>query len=100
MGRLNEWVARLKTWFRHEQYETDLQEEIRLHLDLREQRHRAGGLNPDEAHSAALRRFGNTTLLREESREVWGSPGCSSSVRIFATACEPCGAPPVSRPWR
>ena len=30
------------------------------------------GMAPDEAHYAALRRFGNVTLAKERGREMWG----------------------------
>jgi putative ABC transport system permease protein len=50
----------------------DLDEEIRLHQDLRRDQLRAAGLSDDQASAAARRRFGNTLHLREESLDVWG----------------------------
>jgi predicted permease len=49
----------------------DLAEEIRAHLEMEEQENLESGMPPDEAHYAALRRFGNVTLAQERSREMW-----------------------------
>jgi predicted permease len=57
---------------RRRQFDADLEEEIRLHLELREQEQVRAGLAPRDARYAALRRFGNETLLKEESYMVWG----------------------------
>ena len=53
-------------------FDADLQEEMRLHRELREQVEIARGLSPKEAHYAVKRRFGNDLALREESRDMWG----------------------------
>jgi putative ABC transport system permease protein len=50
----------------------DLAEEIRSHLEMEEQENLESGMPPEEAHYAALRRFGNVTLAQERSREMWG----------------------------
>lgn len=52
-------------------FDEDLAEEIRLHKQLREQRLRQEGLDEDAAAQAASRRFGNATLIREVSRDMW-----------------------------
>lgn len=46
--------------------------EIEDHIKLETQRHIAGGVPEDEARYAAIRRFGNVSLAKEDSREVWG----------------------------
>ncbi|MBZ5591141.1 MAG: ABC transporter permease [Acidobacteriia bacterium] len=53
---------------RRGRFERDLEDEIRLHVDMKTE---AGG-GTDDARYAARRQFGNTLLLRETSREVWG----------------------------
>ncbi len=63
---------RLLILLRRRQLEADLEEEMRLHLELREQEQMERGLAPDEARYAARRQFGNPTLLKEVSREMWG----------------------------
>ncbi|HEX5412700.1 MAG TPA: ABC transporter permease [Terriglobia bacterium] len=49
----------------------DLSEEIRAHLALEERENRERGMPPEEAHYAALRRFGNVTQAQERSRDMW-----------------------------
>ena len=39
---------------------------------MEEQENLESGMAPEEAHYAALRRFGNVTLTQEKSREMWG----------------------------
>ncbi|MGH9824817.1 MAG: permease prefix domain 1-containing protein, partial [Blastocatellia bacterium] len=70
------WLAQLgRRWLmliRSRQFDADLDEETRLHRDLREQRLLASGISAKEAGYAARRRFGNRTVLRERSRDMWG----------------------------
>lgn len=53
----------------------DLDDEMRLHLELRAAAYRERGLSPEEARREARRRFGNQLRLREEGRDMWGFPG-------------------------
>jgi putative ABC transport system permease protein len=69
---LREFARRLLMLVRRRQFDTDLEEEMRLHRELREQEQIERGLSPKEARYAAQRRFGNELTLREESREMWG----------------------------
>lgn len=72
MEWLSQFGRRLLMLFRRKQFDRDLDEEMRLHCDLRKQEQISAGLSPEEAHFTASRRFGNATVLREESREMWG----------------------------
>jgi hypothetical protein len=72
MDWLSELGRRLWMLMRRRQFGADLEEEMRLHLELREQDHIQAGLGPREARQTALRRFGNATLLWEKSHRVWG----------------------------
>ena len=65
-------VSKLGALFRRRKPADDLAEEIRAHLQMEEQENLESGMTPDEAHYAALRRFGNVTLMQEKSREMWG----------------------------
>ena len=71
-----EWLRqvgrRLLMLFRRRQFDTELEEEMNLHRQLREQEEIDRGLSAEEAHYAAQRRFGNDLLLRDESRDMWG----------------------------
>jgi len=65
-------LTKLGALFRWRKPADDLAEEIRAHLQMEEQENLESGMPPDEAHYAALRRFGNVTLTQEKSREMWG----------------------------
>jgi predicted permease len=69
---LSELWRRVAALVRRNQIGDDLEEEMRLHMELRAQQQRESGIAPDEAQYAARRQFGNTLLLKEASREVWG----------------------------
>jgi putative ABC transport system permease protein len=72
MRWVSELVRRLRMFCRGGRFDRDLQEEMRLHLELREQEHIERGLSPEDAHYAAQTNFGNRALLREISGDVWG----------------------------
>ncbi len=55
--------------------DADLERELRSDLELEEEEQREQGLSPDEARFAARRAFGNATLIREQTHEVWGLAG-------------------------
>lgn len=57
---------------RHRQFDRDMDDEIRLHLQLREREHATDGLSAQEAYMAARRNFGNALALREASHDSWG----------------------------
>ena len=63
---------RLGTLFRRSRFDRELEEEIESHLEMQAEEHREAGMEAEEARYAARRRFGNPTLLKEESREAWG----------------------------
>lgn len=50
----------------------DLEEEMRLHIELERDRLIDAGLDPAAAGRAARRRLGNPALIREDTRSVWG----------------------------
>jgi predicted permease len=72
MNWIREIGRRLWTLIHRNQFESELQEEMRLDRELREQEEIEHGLSPKEAHYAAQRRFGNDLVLRERSRDMWG----------------------------
>jgi ABC-type antimicrobial peptide transport system permease subunit len=63
------WLSRLKNTLRPNRLDEDLEEEIREHLELRTEQYRGRGLEPQAAAEQANALFGNTTLIREQSRE-------------------------------
>lgn len=71
MEWIGEVIRRLRMLRRRDQLNNDLEEEIRLHLELREQRFVDGGIGADEARRAARIRFGNATRIKEMSHMAW-----------------------------
>ncbi|HLZ39922.1 MAG TPA: ABC transporter permease [Candidatus Sulfotelmatobacter sp.] len=72
MNWLREVARRLRMLVHRRQFDADLEEEMQLHLELRQQEHLESGMNADSARAAARRRFGNVTALREKSHIAWG----------------------------
>src|SRR3989441_4921998 len=64
-------LRKLAGLFQRNRVERELEEEIRAHLEMEEGENRAAGMGPVEARHAARRAFGNVTLAREMSREMW-----------------------------
>jgi putative ABC transport system permease protein len=71
MEALTAGWRRVRTVFRRRQLQSDLEEEMQFHLAMREERERAAGASPGEAHAAARRQFGNVTRVMESCRELW-----------------------------
>jgi predicted permease len=57
--------------FRRRRLESELEEELRFHLELRADHYAAEGLPADAAREAAERRFGRAFALKEACREAW-----------------------------
>jgi predicted permease len=68
-------LRRLWYFLRRDRLSAELAEEMRLHVELREEAMRQTGLDPEEARFAAQRRFGNRTNLHQRSRDMWGLGG-------------------------
>jgi len=58
-----ELFRRLKLFVRRDRMTRELEEEMRIHQELRAER-----VGPEAAH----RRFGNTTSIQQQSRDAWG----------------------------
>jgi predicted permease len=62
------WLRR----FSRAKRESDLEREIRAHLDLEAEDQQEAGRAAEEARYAARRAFGNTALVKEDVRASWG----------------------------
>ncbi|MGH9452388.1 MAG: ABC transporter permease [Terriglobia bacterium] len=69
--RLTAFRLRIKTLFKRRQLDRDLADELAFHLAMRETKEAESGMSPDEAHCAARRQFGNQTLLKEATHDMW-----------------------------
>ncbi|HEV2297996.1 MAG TPA: ABC transporter permease [Candidatus Acidoferrales bacterium] len=63
--------------FRHKQFDREMDEEMRLHLELRERELREKerhdkGVAAEKAYTEARKNFGNVLVMREASHEAWG----------------------------
>jgi predicted permease len=59
------------TWWQIRKRDADAERELQSDLELEEEEQREHGVPPEEAHYAALRSFGNPTLISEQTRAVW-----------------------------
>jgi len=56
----------------------DLSDEIQQHLEEKIEQLVASGMSREEAAHTARREFGNVTLIKEDSREIWSWPAIES----------------------
>jgi len=56
---------------RRERMMEDLDRDIREHIEMETQDNIDRGMPPEEARYAAVRKFGNVTRVREDTRDVW-----------------------------
>ena len=71
MSKLSEVWQRVPLLLRRSDLDRELEEEIRIHLEMETEENIQAGMPPKEARQAARRAFGNVTLVKENTREVW-----------------------------
>jgi putative ABC transport system permease protein len=76
-----EFMLRLVAWRRRERLGMELAGELETHIDLLARDLEREGMSPADARIAARRRLGNTTVLRESSRDAWGFPVFDSLIQ-------------------
>ena len=64
------WLSRLRKTLRRDKLDDELDEELRAHLEMRAADNVAAGMTPAEARYDAQKRFGNSTLLKEDTRNT------------------------------
>ncbi len=69
--RLHHLWLQIRAFGRGQQLDADLEEEMRFHIEMREQSLREDGTPDREARDVARRQFGNTVLIKETLREQW-----------------------------
>ena len=67
-----EFLKKLRMLVGRKGFESELDEEMAFHRDQTERAFVAGGMTPQAARYAAMRRFGNATRVKEQSHEVVG----------------------------
>ena len=68
-------------WWQGRKRDADVQRELQSDIDLEEEEQRESGVPPQEARHAALRAFGNPTLISEQTRAVWTWNGLENFLR-------------------
>jgi len=64
---------RLRALGRGARRESNLDEELRFHLEMEASQNVRQGMSPEEARYAAMRRFGGVEQIKEQVRDAWGS---------------------------
>ncbi|HYY55953.1 MAG TPA: ABC transporter permease [Pyrinomonadaceae bacterium] len=72
MSWLNILLARLRGLFRREAVIDDIDEELRLHVEMETESNIEKGMSPEEARRAALRSFGNMGRVKDVAYEIRG----------------------------
>jgi hypothetical protein len=72
MNWIGEIWRRVRILARHGKFASELDEEMRVHREMKERELAERGLAADEARYAAARAFGNEMNLRERGRDAWG----------------------------
>jgi putative ABC transport system permease protein len=67
--------------FRRRQREKDLDEEVQSHLRMAAQERIEQGETAEQAHASAVREFGNVTLVKEVTRDMWGLRGLENLLQ-------------------
>ncbi len=79
------WIERIRmavlTLLHRKSATAHLNEELEFHLDQQVAENVAAGMSPEQARAAALRAFGNPTLVREEARASWSWSGLEKLSR-------------------
>ena len=72
MEWFNLLMARLRALFRRESVLRDIEEELRVHVEMETETNIKRGMSPDEARAAALKSFGNLGRKTELSYDIRG----------------------------
>ena len=78
--------TRLRSLLSRDRRESELTEELQLHLERETERLRAGGLSADAARGQAIRAFGGVEQIREECRDARGTALVDDTVRDIVYA--------------
>ena len=81
MRWFDRFAMRVRMLFGRGAASRQLDDELRFHLERQIAENRAAGMSAEEARGAALRRFGNPALLRDETRSAWSWNGPEQWLR-------------------
>src|SRR5512132_4120676 len=69
---IRSWWLHARALFRRARVEQDLREELDFHVEMQTRKHRAAGLDADEALRRARLELGTVELVKEDDRDVRG----------------------------
>src|SRR5262249_32272398 len=72
MEWINILMARLRALFRRESVLREIEEELRIHVDMETETNIKRGMPPDEARAAALKSFGALSRNTERGYDIRG----------------------------
>ncbi len=75
------FLNRLRAIFRRGEFESDLDEELKFHVEMKTRENVEAGMSPEEARRAALRQFGNVARAKEDTRTAWTFPRLESILQ-------------------
>ena len=82
---LERWLytvpLRLRSLFRRELVEQELEEELQYHLERKMEEYAAQGLTPEQARQAAMRAMDGLAQRKEECRDARGVNAIDNTVR-------------------
>jgi predicted permease len=81
-------------WWQSKSRNADLDRELRSDLELEEEDQREAGISEEEARYAALRAFGNPSLIREQTSAVWSWNWLESLARDLRFSLRTLGRTP------
>ena len=87
MGTLREWVCRLWGTLRRRRTDRDLEEELRLHLELADEAARRRGDPPAAARRSAALHAGGVQQAMEAMRDQRGLPWLADLARDLRHGC-------------
>ena len=72
MEAIVQFLRKLSTLIHRDKFNSELEEEMAFHRELAERELAEDGVDPEAAHYAAMRKFGNTARLKEDAVETAG----------------------------
>lgn len=72
MSRIGQWMFRLRSVLHSQKIDSEMSEEVRLHIEMQTEANIAAGMEPREASDAAHRDFGGVDQVMERYRDERG----------------------------
>ncbi len=81
------FIKKIRALFHSRKFESDMDEEMRSHLEMQEERLRAAGAGVDEARWKAQRQFGGVEQIKEQCRDQRGWVKLELAWKEIGFAC-------------